>query len=134
MVDRDLLWAASMFAAATAFGAVVSAQQDIPGEPLGLHVPGRVSVHVAVGLGSGLSAPWPMPVAALVAALEAGTGAAWTGRVCAVVGSMVLMGTAVEPVTWGRRSGSSLVRATVALNLLSGAALLVAGRRFGATA
>jgi hypothetical protein len=37
MVDRGLVAAAAGFAGATAFGAFVSARENIPGEPLGLH-------------------------------------------------------------------------------------------------
>jgi hypothetical protein len=35
----------------------------------------------------------------------------------------------VEPVTWGRRSRAPLVSAAVALNLISGGVLMLAGLR-----
>jgi hypothetical protein len=132
MVDRGLVAAAAGFAGATAFGAFVSARENIPGEPLGLHLPGRVLVHLRLGLGSGLSAPWPMPVAAMVAALRSRQGQTRPGRVCAAVGTIVLGGTVVEPATWGRRSRAPLVSAAVVLNLISGIALMTAGRRAAA--
>jgi hypothetical protein len=132
MVDRGLVAAAAGFAGATAFGAFVSARENIPGEPLGLHLPGRVPVHLRLGLGSGLSAPWPMPVAAMVAALRSRQGQTRPGRVCAAVGTIVLGGTVVEPATWGRRSRAPLVSAAVALNLISGIVLMTAGRRAAA--
>ena len=133
MVDRGLVAASASIVGATAFGAFVSVRENIPGEPLGLRLPGRVPVHVRRGLGSGLSAPWPMPVAAVVAAFRSGPGQTWPGRACAAIGAMVLAGTMVEPVTWGRRSGAPLVGVSVALNLISGGALVRAGRRAAAS-
>jgi hypothetical protein len=129
MVDRSLAAAAACFAGATVFGAVVSVREGVSGEPLGVRLPGPVPVQLAVGLGSGLSAPWPMPAAALVAALCAGSAERWPGPTCMIIGSMVLTGTLVEPATWGRRSDSRLVRAAVALNLLAGSALVTIGWR-----
>jgi hypothetical protein len=133
MVDRGLVAAAAGFAGATAFGAFVSVRENMPGEPLGLHLPGRVPFHLRLGLGSGLSAPWPMPVAAIVAALRSRPGQTWPGRVCAAVGAILLGGTVVEPATWGLRSRAPLVSAAVALNLISGGALMMAGRRAATT-
>jgi hypothetical protein len=132
MVDRGLVAAAASFAGATAFGAFVSVRENIPGEPLGLHLPDRVPVHLRLGLGSGLSAPWPMPVAAMAAALRSRQGQTRPGRVCAAVGTIVLGGTVVEPATWGLRSRAPQVSAAVALNLISGIALMMAGRRAAA--
>jgi hypothetical protein len=133
MVDRGLVAAAAGFAGATAFGAFVSVRENMPGEPLGLHLPGRVPFHLRLGLGSGLSAPWPMPVAAIVAALRSRPGQTRPGRVCAAVGAILLGGTVVEPATWGLRSRAPLVSAAVALNLISGGALMMAGRRAATT-
>jgi hypothetical protein len=127
MIDRGLVAAAAGLAGATAFGAYVSVREDISGEPLGLRLPGHVPVNLRLGLGSGLSAPWPMPVAAIVAALQSRPGQTWPRRVCAAVGAGVLGGTMVEPVTWGRRSRGPLVSAAVALNLISGSALILTG-------
>ena len=126
-MDRSLAAASTLFAAATAVGGAISVRQRIPGEPLRIHVPGTVTRHLAVGLGSGLSAPWPMPAATAVAALASGRASAGPRRVAAVVGRMLVAGVLVEPVTWGRRSRSPLVAVSVALNLASAAALIRAG-------
>jgi hypothetical protein len=129
MIDRGLVAAATGLAGATVFGAYVSVRENIAGEPLGLRLPGRVPVHLRLGFGSGLSAPWPMPVAALAAALQSRPGQPRSGRVSAAIGAGVLGGTMVEPVTWGRRSRAPLVSAAVALNLISGGVLMLAGLR-----
>jgi hypothetical protein len=130
MADRALLGAATLFAATTAFTTSVSMrQQHLPDEPLGLRFPGRVPIHLALGLGSGVAAPWPMPVIAVAAAMRAEPGVRWPGRTCAVLGAVLLVGTLVEPASWGLRPRSASARATVPLNFLSGAALLLAGTR-----
>ncbi len=128
MGDRRLFGAATLFAATTVLTTGVSMQQQhLPGEPLGLRLPGRVPVHLALGLGSGVAAPWPMPVIAMAAALRAGSGVTWPGRTCAIIGASVLAGTLVEPASWGLRPRSAWARATVPLHLLSGAVLFLAG-------
>lgn len=128
MAAVPLLCAASCLAATTVFSTAVSLREPLlPGEPLGWRLPGRVPVHLAAGLGSGVAAPWPMPVLAVVAALRARPGLAWPGRTCAAVGATVLVGTVVEPASWGLRPRSTAARATVPLHLLSGAALFLAG-------
>ncbi|TQN43368.1 hypothetical protein FHU33_2812 [Blastococcus colisei] len=130
MGDRTMLAAGTFFAAATACTTAVSLRQpQLPDEPFGIRFPGRVPVHLALGLGSGVAAPWPMPVIALAAAMRAGSGASWPERTSAVLGAVVLVGTIAEPASWGLRPRSSAARATVALNLLSGAALFLAGTR-----
>lgn len=127
MTDRSLLRAAGLFCAATAFGAAVSVAQDRPGEPLGLHYPGNVPVQVAAGVGTALSAPWPMPALALGAALS-DPRASWPGWACVVVGAGVVCGTLIEPATWGRRgAGGPMLGAAVVANVLSGVALVQAG-------
>ena len=130
-MDRGLAAAGVCLVGATALGAVVSVREGIPGEPLGARVPGRVPVHLLLGLGSGLSAPWPMPVGVLVAVLRSRTGQAGRVRLCvgAGVGAGVLAGTLVEPVTWGRRSRRPWVGAAVAFNIVSGSALVMAARK-----
>lgn len=130
MADRVMLAAATLFAATTAFTTTVSIREPhLPDEPLGLRFPGRVPVHLALGLGSGVAAPWPMPVIAGAAAMRAEPGISWPGRTCAILGAVVLVGTLVEPASWGLRPRSSAARATVALHFLSGAALFLAGTR-----
>jgi hypothetical protein len=128
-MDRGLAAAGVCLVGATALGAVVSVREGIPGEPLGARVPGRVPVHLLLGLGSGLSAPWPMPVGVLVAVLRSRTGRAGPIRLGAGVGAGVLAGTLVEPVTWGRRSRGPWVAAAVAFNIVSGCALVLAARK-----
>lgn len=128
MARTTMLAAATLFAGTTAFATAVSLQeQHLPDEPLGLRFPGRVPVHLALGLGSGVAAPWPMAVAALVAAARASRDVVWPGRTCAIVGAVLLAGTLAEPASWGLRVRSARARATVPLNLLSGAALFLAG-------
>lgn len=132
MADRAMLSAGAFFAAATAFTTAVSLRQPhLPDEPFGIRFPGRVPVHLALGLGSGVAAPWPMPIIAVVAAARAGSGAAWPERTCAVVGAVALVGTLAEPASWGLRPRSAAARVTAALNLLSGTALFLAGTRAG---
>jgi hypothetical protein len=126
MAESHLLVAASGFALASAWGARVSAQHDIPGEPLTLRLPGPVRVHLLTGLGSGLSAPWPMPVAAIAADGRE----TWPGQLCIGLGAAAVLGILVEPVTWGRRSGARSVKAVVAAGLVSAIALILAGRRY----
>ena len=128
MANRTMLGAATFFAASTAFTHAVSLRQpQLPDEPFGIRFPGSVPVHLALGLGSGVAAPWPMPVGAVVAAVRAGPGSRWPQRTCAILGAVVLVGTLAEPASWGARPRSAAAKATVPLNLLSGVALFLAG-------
>jgi hypothetical protein len=123
-----LLASAALFAATTAVATAVSARHpDLPDEPLGLRFPGNVRVHLALGLGSGVAAPWPMPVAALVAAAMDAPSRVGPARTCAAIGATVLVGTLLEPTSWGLRPRSDAVRLTAALHLLCGSALFLAG-------
>ena len=128
-MDLPLLAAATSFAATAAYGGIVGAREEIAGEPFAWRLPGRVAVQEAWGYGSGTMAPWPMPVAALVAAVRAGPDSDLPARVCLAIGSVCLVGTVVEPHTWGRRSASAAATLATALHLLSGATLVLAGRR-----
>ncbi len=129
MADQSLLLAAGIFAASSAFGAAVSHKEDVRGAPLGIDLPGSVAVHLAVGWGSGLTAPWPMPALALGAAICAGPQVRWARPTCKGLGIAILVGTIIEPVTWGRRPSSTLTAAAVSLNLIAAVALATAGRR-----
>jgi hypothetical protein len=130
MAERFMVGAAALFTASTVFTTAVAAREpDLPGEPLGLHVAGSVRQHLVLGLGSGIAAPWPMPVAASWAAWRAQPASRWPARTVATLGALVLAGTLVEPASWGRRPRSTLAKATVPLHLLCGAALLLAGTR-----
>ncbi len=123
-VSRPLVIAAAAFAASTAFGSVVADRENVEGAPFGVRLPISVRTGLLVGWGSGLSAPWPMPVAALIAALRGGPTA---GRICAVIGGAVFVGAAIEPVTW---SYTSLLNHIVMISTLgSGAALVREGWR-----
>ena len=128
-MDLPMLAAASVFAGTAAYGAVVGASEEIAGEPFGWRLPGRVAVQQAWGYGSGTMAPWPMPVAAVLAAVRSGPGSDLPARVCLGIGSLCLVGTVVEPQTWGRRSTSRAATLATALHLLSGTALVLTGRR-----
>jgi hypothetical protein len=122
-----LVAAATAFAASTAFGSIVAIRGNVEGAPLGVRLPISVPKGVALGWGSGLSAPWPMPVIALIAASRAGgSESPVPARICAAVGASVIVGTIIEPVTW---SYTSLLNHVVMIgNLLSGGALIAASR------
>jgi hypothetical protein len=128
-VDLPMLAASALFTATAAYGAVVGIREDVVGEPLGRRPPGAVATHVVIGMGCGTMAPWPMPVATVVAALRAGPASPRPAIVGMGVGAACLLGTLAEPVTWGRRSTSASTTRTTALHLLSGVALVLAGRR-----
>jgi hypothetical protein len=128
VADQSLLLAAGIFAASSAFGAAVSLKEDVRGAPLGIDLPGSVGVHLAVGWGSGITAPWPMPALALAAAACAGPEVRWPRPTCVGLGMAILVGTMIEPVTWGRRPWSPLTAAAVSLNLIAAVALLTTGR------
>jgi hypothetical protein len=130
MTDTALLSTAALLAATTTASTVVSLREpQLPDEPFGLRFPGRVPVHVALGLGSGVAVPWPMPVIATVAAQRAKPGLTWPRRTCAIIGATVLVGTLAEPASWGIRPRSRAAEAMVPLLFVSGAALFVAGTR-----
>lgn len=130
MSDKALLGAATLLSVTTAASTAISLREPgLPDEPFGVRFPGRVPVHLALGLGSGVAVPWPMPVIATVAALKAGSGEAWPHRTCAALGATVLVGTVAEPASWGLRPRSRAAKAMVPLLLLSGATLFVAGTR-----
>src|SRR6476620_7029659 len=100
-VSRPLVMAAAAFVASTVFGAVVADRGNVQGAPFGVRLPISVRTGLLAGWGSGLSAPWPMPVAAVIAAHRGGPTA---GRICVVIGAGVVVGTLIEPVTWHRTS------------------------------
>ena len=130
MADTPLLGAAALLTGATVYSTAVSLrQQHLPDEPFGLRFPGRVPVHLALGLGSGVAVPWPMPVVALLAAARAEPGKTWPRRTCAVLGATVLVGTVAEPASWGLRPRSRSAEAVVPLLLLCGSSLFLAATR-----
>lgn len=128
MADPLLLGPAALFVAATAYATAVAATEPaLPGEPFGLHIPGRVRTHLALGMGSAISAPWPMPAIATWAAVRGTSGSDWAARTVAIVGTCLLAGTLAEPVTWARRPASPMARASIPLHLAIGAAMVSAG-------
>ena len=134
--DRALLAASVAFAAAAGLGSAVAIRDDLPGEPLGITVPLSVPAGLAFGWGAAVAAPWPMPAAALIAAVRAqrpGASAA-TGALCAGIGLGCIAGTLVEPVTRRPRAWSPLTRLAITVNLAASAALVAAGWRHFATA
>lgn len=128
MADPLLLGPAALFLASTAYATAVAATEPgLPGEPFGLHVPGRVRTHLALGLGSAISAPWPMPAIAAWAAVRGNPGADWAARTVALVGTGMLAGVLAEPVTWGRRPATPRARVSIPLHLAIGAAMVATG-------
>lgn len=134
--DLSLLAASVVFAGASALGSIVAARQDLPGKPFGVAIPLSVRSGLLIGWGAGVAAPWPMPVAALIAALAAGRAerSALPGAVCAGIGVGCLAGTLMEPVTYLPRSWTPAVRTAIAVNVAASAALAAAGLRRAATA
>ena len=134
--DRALLAASVAFAAAAGLGSAVAIRDELPGEPVGITVPLSVPAGLAVGWGAAVAAPWPMPVAALIAsarAQRAGASAA-TGALCAGIGLGCIAGTLVEPVTRRPRTWSPLTRLAITANIAASAALIVTGWRHFAAA
>ena len=130
MADAWVRRATALFAVSTALSSALAVREQIRGEPFGLQVPGGVKTHLALGLGAGIAAPWPMPVAANWAAWRDAPDHGDRPRTVAVVGAMLLAGVLMEPVSWGRRPASRLAKATVPLHLALGAAMLWRGRAF----
>lgn len=128
MVDRLLLGPAALFVASTVYATAVAATEpDLPGEPFGLRIPGRVRTHLALGLGSALVAPWPMPALAMWAALRGNPSSTWAARTTTTIGIGTVSGILSEPATWGRRPTPPMHRGNVALGLAIGAAMVWAG-------
>lgn len=128
MADRLLLGPAVLFMASTVYATAVAAKEpDLPGEPFGLRVPGQVRTHLALGLGSAIAAPWPMPALALWAAARGSPSSTWAARVTTIIGIGTVSGIASEPATWGRRPTPLTARGNVALGLAVGAAMASVG-------
>lgn len=123
--DAALVAASLAFAAATVFGSVVAARNDVPGEPLGIHASFSTTAGIAIGWGAGVAAPWPMPLTAVIVA--SGRSVRRRGAICAAVGAMCIAGTAVEPVTWRRRRWNREIAAALAANLAASAGMIGAG-------
>jgi hypothetical protein len=130
--DPALLAASAAFAGACGFGSAVALSQSLPGEPLGIRLPITVPRGLLMGWGAGVAAPWPMPLAAVVAAATAGRvgNKSVPGAVCVGLGIACILGTLVEPVTRRPRSWTPGVCAAIGINLATSAVLAAAGVRY----
>lgn len=134
--DRTLLAASLAFAGAAVVGSAVAIRDELPGQPCGISVPLSVPAGLLAGWGAGVAAPWPMPVAAIIAAAGSRRTepSALTGAVCVGIGTVCVLGTAVEPVTRRLRTWSPATRLAIVFNLAASTALIVAGWRHLAAA
>ena len=119
--------AALAYAGAATVASVVSVRHDVPGRPFGISAGMDVPAALAVGWGSGIAPPWPMPAAALVAASRARWGHRRAAALAATIGACSIVGHAIEPVTWRRREWTPLGVAAATTVLAASVALVVAG-------
>jgi hypothetical protein len=133
---RGLFGASLAFTGATLLGSAVAIRDQLPGQPFGVGVPLSVPGGLLAGWGAGIAAPWPMPVAAVMAAAAARyrEPGASPGTVCALIGAGCIFGTLIEPVTHRPRSWSHAAGLAIGLNVASAAALVATGLRHRATA
>ena len=126
----SLLASALAFACATGYNSVVSVQASLPGAPLGIQVPLSVRRGILVGWGSAVAAPWPMPVAALVAASRrwGRAGAQRAALLCAGIGTAGIVGILIEPNTYRMRRWTPPVRRAALAHAVTCVALALAGR------
>ena len=127
--DHALRAAALGFACATGYNSVVAIREKVPGEPLGIRIPLSVSTGILVGWGSAVSAPWPMPVAALYAAArQAGRDRVpGPALVCAGLGVAGIVGILIEPNTYNAKSWTSATRRAVVAHVATSVTLVGAG-------
>jgi hypothetical protein len=127
--DRALRAAALGFAGATGYNSVVAIREKLPGEPLGIRIPLSVPTGVLMGWGSAVSAPWPMPVCALLAAnRQAGRdGVAGPALVCAGIGAAGIVGILIEPNTYNAKSWTPATRRAVVAHVATCVTLAAAG-------
>lgn len=128
--ERQLRIAAEAFSAAALFGSAVSVRDRARGEPLGIRLPLSVPVALLLGWGAGLAAPWPMPVAALIAARRYRiSGRSRAGLVCAVLGGACIAGTLVEPVTRRPSTWTRAIGVAILANIATSVGMIAAGLR-----
>ena len=135
MTDTALLSSAALLGVATAASTVVSLRHPhLVDEPFGLRFPGRLPVHLALGLGSGVAVPWPLSV--WRRSRPCATSPAWPGRGVRVRPSAPRSCWArLSSASWGLRPPRSRAAvAIVPLLLLTGSALFVAGTRHARSA
>ena len=121
--------AAVGFACAAGYNSVVAIRDDLPGEPLGIQIPLSVRTGILVGWGAAVAPPWPMPVAALVAALRTShqEDGSRSALACVGLGVAAIVGLLVEPNTYKAKSWTPATRGAVLLHLAASAALAGAG-------
>ena len=126
-----LLAASLAFAGAAGLGSAVAVRDQLPGQPFGIGVPLSVPAGLLAGWGAGVAAPWPMPVAAILAAARAQRTAASApaGAICAAIGMGCIVGTLIEPVSWQPRSWTPWTKLAIVCNVAASAALTAAGWR-----
>lgn len=129
--DGALLVSAVAFACTCAYTSAVAIRERLPGRPLRVSVPLSVPVGVLVGWGAAVAAPWPMPVAALVAATRAREGprGARAALVAAGVGIAGVIGLLMEPNTYDLGAHSRANRRAIVLGFATTGALAMTGLR-----
>jgi len=129
--DLALRAAAVGFACTTAFTTAVAIRDDLPGRPLGIGVPLSVRRGVLVGWGAAVAAPWPMPVAAVIAAARANgpEGGSGPALACAGLGVAGIVGLLIEPNTYNRQSWTPANRIAVSAGFVACTLLAAAGLR-----
>jgi hypothetical protein len=132
---RALVGVALGYGACVAVCSYVAVRDGVPGRPLGIGVPLSVPTSLVAGWGSGVSAPWPMPVIAVVAAWQAHDARRGPATVAAVVGVASVTGHLIEPVTWQPSTRTPATTGAIVVGVLSAALLATAGtvRRWAAT-
>lgn len=101
----------------------------IKAEPLKLSTGWSVTTDALLGIGTGISAPWPLLAVTLVASgrVRGHHGLLWQ-RVLGVLSGTFLVGALVEPVTWRglRQVEDGIVATVAALNVALPVLLLLA--------
>lgn len=122
--------AAQAFAAATLFGSAVSMRDKVQGQPLGIRLPLSIPTGLLLGWGAGVAAPWPMPVAALMATRRyPRSTSSQAGLLCAGLGAACIAGTFVEPVTRRPQTWTGGIRAAILANLATSLGMIAIGLR-----
>ena len=101
------------------------------GRPLGVSVPLSIPTGLVLGWGAVVAAPWPMSVAALIAAGSSRDQqhAPMAGLVCVGLGLACVVGKLVEAVTLRPGTWPPAVRAAVVVNVVASVFLAAAGSR-----
>jgi hypothetical protein len=125
--NRVLGVAAIGFASATTYNSVVAIRENVPGEPLGIRVPLSVLTGIAVGWGSAVAAPWPMPAAAVLAATRRSDRERARGLalLCTALGIGGIVGILIEPNTYNRKTWTPAIYRAVLMHV--GTCIAMAG-------